>query len=121
MKAIFRHYQLGKLLNRDGVNGDPWFVIRDALAAARAAGQLGVHRSHAATVAVGLFHHYGYPMVKGATICQFTDDTGIVLATGYAFCSTKDQFCRRIGRQIAEGRARGVLKQQQPWEKRSEQ
>ena len=47
----------------------------------------------------------------GLTICEIRDDAGNIIATGEAECSLKDAFCYRIGRQIAEGRARKRLNQ----------
>jgi len=41
-----------------------------------------------------------FPRVKGATIAQEGD------IFGFAFCSEKDNFNRKIGRKIAEGRLR---------------
>lgn len=48
----------------------------------------------------------GPPWMVGVTVCRLVDDAGAELARGYAFCSAKDQFCRKTGRMIAEGRAR---------------
>ena len=39
------------------------------------------------------------------TICTIVDDDGNILGVGYAFCSQKDQFSRKVGRRISENRA----------------
>lgn len=41
--------------------------------------------------------------VRIATVCLVTD--GQDYARGFSVCSRKDQFCKRVGRSIAEGRA----------------
>lgn len=46
--------------------------------------------------------------VHGFTICVIEREEKEV-SRGYALCSRKDQFCRRIGRSIALGRALGRL------------
>ena len=46
--------------------------------------------------------------VQGFTVCTIELD-GVEVARGYALCSREDQFCRKIGRQIAFGRARKKL------------
>lgn len=51
------------------------------------------------------------PQLSGATVCHLVDDKDVRLATGYSFCSAKDQFCKRTGRLIAEGRARKRLEE----------
>lgn len=40
-----------------------------------------------------------------ATRCLIEDKEGNAIAVGYSFCSPKDQFSRKLGRQIAQGRA----------------
>ena len=40
----------------------------------------------------------------GITYCQLVED-GEVVAQGVAYCSPKDNFCYRVGRDIARGRA----------------
>lgn len=56
-------------------------------------------------------YHNGHLPARFAprmTVCTIHD--GEVEVQGYAFCSWDDNFSRRIGRQIAEGRARVRLK-----------
>ena len=43
--------------------------------------------------------------LNGATVCHIENDQREVLATGYSFCSEEDQFNKKLGRQIALGRA----------------
>ena len=50
------------------------------------------------------------PTAVAATMCYFEDDDRNRLAVGYAFCSQKDQFSKKRGRMIAEGRARKQLR-----------
>lgn len=46
----------------------------------------------------------------GMTICNIIDaDTKFILASGTAYCSMSDHFSYRLGRLIAEGRARHNL------------
>jgi hypothetical protein len=50
--------------------------------------------------------HGGRPWPAAATRCLITNDDGqITWATGYSFCSSKDQFNKKLGRTIARGRA----------------
>ena len=44
----------------------------------------------------------------GITYCQLVED-GEVVAQGVAYCSPKDNFCYRVGRDIARGRAEKQL------------
>ena len=64
---------------------------------------------------MGQIRSYGpsawLPAACGVTICTIHDDAGEEIGRGYAFCSAKDQFCRRTGRRIAEGRARAAAEQ----------
>jgi len=47
-----------------------------------------------------------YPIICGATICEVKDcDSDRILVRGYAFCSDRDNFCKRIGRNISKQRA----------------
>jgi len=39
------------------------------------------------------------------TVAEILDENGNVEMRGYAFCAETDNFCKAIGRQIAEGRA----------------
>ena len=48
--------------------------------------------------------------VKAVTVCHLEDEDGEIVAEGMAFCSLKDQFSRKKGRLISEGRARKALK-----------
>ncbi len=48
-------------------------------------------------------------LFNGLTVCEIVDN-GEVLARGFAFCSSKDQFNRKVGRQISLGRAIRELK-----------
>ena len=101
MKVVFEHYHHGN-------ERSWWPVMREA----RAAGQLGTH----AMFARALFgdvpgEEAGWPLILGATVCRILDDSGEELAKGYAFCSVKDQFCKRTGRGIAEERAWQALEQ----------
>ena len=58
-----------------------------------------------------LYHGKRYPtLVKGVTVCVLENDDHEQVAVGYAFCSRRDQFCKAIGRQIAEGRAWNVAR-----------
>jgi len=41
----------------------------------------------------------------GLTVCTIRDQNGCVWGVGEAYCSLRDQFCRRIGRDISFGRA----------------
>ena len=52
-------------------------------------------------------HALGYPIpeIVGVTRCTLLDDSGEPMFSGYAFCSQRDQFSRRIGRAIALNRA----------------
>lgn len=53
-------------------------------------------------------HHFLYVYFgkeRRVTSCLILDDSGELLARGLAFCSFKDQPCKRRGRMIAEGRA----------------
>ena len=48
----------------------------------------------------------------GKTVCNIIDDSDKlekVIATGVAYCSMSDNFCYRIGRRIALGRARAAV------------
>lgn len=38
---------------------------------------------------------------KHYTICRLSNIAGDILTHGYAFCSTKDQFCKETGRKVA--------------------
>ncbi|MHA2216920.1 MAG: hypothetical protein ACXACY_13330 [Candidatus Hodarchaeales archaeon] len=49
---------------------------------------------------------------SGYTICTLETDGRKPVATGYAFCSPKDQFNRKIGRSIAFNRAVGQLRKE---------
>ena len=91
MKVLFEHYHHS--------NWSP--VMREA----RTAGFLGVHMDFAD----GPPAEAGFPLIHGATVCRILDDSGVELARGYAFCSIKDQFCKRTGRGIAEERAQHAL------------
>ena len=54
-------------------------------------------------------HYHGIaPDLCGVTVCEIKEDDE-VLSVGYAFCSSADQFSRKKGRAIAEGRARANL------------
>ncbi|MEE8114119.1 MAG: hypothetical protein V3T23_07160 [Nitrososphaerales archaeon] len=44
---------------------------------------------------------------NAVTICELVDKENNVLATGYAFCT--QQYDRKLGNKIAEGRARKAL------------
>ena len=44
----------------------------------------------------------------GITYCQLVED-GEVVAQGVAYCGLKDNFCYRVGRDIARGRAEKQL------------
>ncbi len=46
---------------------------------------------------------------KGCTVCIIENDDRIELARGYAFCSSKDNYSKAIGRAIALGRAKVEL------------
>ena len=48
---------------------------------------------------------------SGVTVCilESDDEEHAELARGYSFCSALDQFSKRRGRQISEGRARKAL------------
>jgi len=49
------------------------------------------------------FHYIKHPKVKStATVATLVKDKNVIVA--FAFCSPKDQFCKAIGRSIAEGR-----------------
>jgi len=41
---------------------------------------------------------------NGLTVCEIVDHD-VILARGFAFCSSRDQFCRKTGRQVSLGRA----------------
>jgi len=45
------------------------------------------------------------PVPRGLTICLLENENMEPVAIGYAFCSTQDNFCRKIGRQISLSRA----------------
>lgn len=49
-------------------------------------------------------------LFNGLTVCEIVDGEEIV-ARGFAFCSSKDQFCRKTGRMISLGRALKSLEQ----------
>ena len=49
--------------------------------------------------------------ITACTICVIEDDSRNEIARGYAFCSSADQFSRKRGRQIAEGRAMKMARQ----------
>jgi hypothetical protein len=52
------------------------------------------------------FHHYHAHDNSHVTVCELEDDKRKIIALGFAICSPSDNFCRLIGRRIAEGRAR---------------
>ena len=55
------------------------------------------------------------PDVSAVTICRLMDDSGeFQHGSGYAFCSTKDQFSKKKGRGIARCRAYNSLNSQTP-------
>lgn len=56
-------------------------------------------------------HALRMPEIKAATVCYLLDDENRVVSRGYSLCSTKDQFEKRKGRLIAEGRARKALEE----------
>lgn len=45
------------------------------------------------------------PLLSTATRCEIRDDDGNFISEGFAFCSKNDQFSKRLGRRISEGRA----------------
>lgn len=50
------------------------------------------------------------PSLRGVTVCVVYSEDGVTeLRRGFAFCSWNDQFCRRTGRLIAQGRARAPV------------
>ena len=51
------------------------------------------------------FYHYHFEDNSHITCCNLEEEKFNVVATGYAICSPKDNFCRKRGRDIAEGRA----------------
>lgn len=53
-------------------------------------------------------NHTVYPR-GGKTVCQIFDDEGQLLASAAANCSLNDNYNKRLGRMIAEGRAKAAL------------
>ena len=53
------------------------------------------------------------PKATAVTICHLEDTSHNRLATGYSFCSNSDQFSKKRGRTISEGRARKQLRKTQ--------
>ena len=51
------------------------------------------------------FYHYHFKDNSHVTCCNLEDEKLNVMATGYAICSPKDNFCKKRGRDISEGRA----------------
>lgn len=51
-----------------------------------------------------------FPVMRGVTRCTLLDDNNNASAEGYAFCSVRDNFNKKKGRQISLGRAIGALK-----------
>ena len=45
----------------------------------------------------------------GKTVCEIFNQKNILLASGEAYCSMRDNFNYRIGRRIAQGRAMDQL------------
>lgn len=57
-----------------------------------------------------VFSDYYAPLVfNGATICEIENESREIIARGYSFCSANDQFNKKVGRQIAFGRAKKEL------------
>lgn len=55
-------------------------------------------------------HNGDEPQTKGGeTVVELQDETGHQLAKGFAICSTQDNFCYKIGRELATERARKLL------------
>ena len=106
MKTRYRHYFDGSQPGIKPVDMevacDQWVHIHTVLVEAKDAGQIKMHGGFD-SLEVAL------PAVRSATVCQIVNDDGLVQATGYAFCSIKDQFCRRTGRLLAEERAQKML------------
>lgn len=61
------------------------------------------------------------PFARAVTICVIEDDDRNELARGYAFCSRDDQFNKRVGREIAFGRALAALSPEQREQLRHEE
>ena len=91
-----------------GMSNEMWVAAEEAVAEtvgwAVDAGEIDVHNDNWDT--------RNGPDVSAVTICRLVDDEGnFQFASGYAFCSTKDQFSKKKGRGIARTRAYSALSQ----------
>lgn len=46
----------------------------------------------------------------GTTTCRLVSEDGAVVAEGVAVCSRRDNYCKRLGRDVSLGRALNALK-----------
>lgn len=105
MKIKFHHLQKPRVTGRGYTQEHVDFqqALNLCLDRARRHGQIGYYRGpyvleERARQAVAV------------TACYIYDEqTGVHVASGHAFCGPGDQFCRKTGRTIAEGRARKEL------------
>ena len=88
MKTRFHHIHI----DQPHANGDTWDKIFNLWYKAEKWGCVKRHYNHK------------FPNIRGVTTCEIQKDDE-TLSVGYAFCSSADQFSRKKGRAIAEGRA----------------
>lgn len=78
----------------------PRVMVYDPPSPFVAATAIGTHSALALATRWVLSSHKG-----GHTVCEIMDAQGRVMSAGYAYCSDRDNYCKRTGRELAFERA----------------